>query len=153
VSPQAKTTADAAAGTAASAPSEREVAEAVTRLIQFMETGSAPDGLFAPHMFTDLSLPHWRLQAGTAQGLVDIRTADHPFPGQVRVERVERTTRGFTLEFEERWQDGGEQWYCREMIRADLAGGRIVEMSIYCTGDWDEAKQRAHAEAVRLIRP
>jgi hypothetical protein len=31
--------------------------------------------------------------------------------------------------------------------------GTIVEMSIYCTGDWDEAKQREHADAVRLIRP
>ena len=31
------------------------------------------------------------------------------------------------------------------MIRADVVGDRIVEMSIYCTGDWDEARQREHA--------
>ena len=39
------------------------------------------------------------------------------------------------------------------MIRADVEGDTIVEMSIYCTGDWDEAKQREHAAAVTLIRP
>jgi hypothetical protein len=69
------------------------------------------------------------------------------------VERVEPTGHGFTIEFEERWEDeAGQRWYCREMIRADVKGGGITEMSVYCTGDWDEATQREHAEAVRLIR-
>jgi hypothetical protein len=39
------------------------------------------------------------------------------------------------------------------MIRADVAGDSIVELSIFCTGDWDEARQREHAGAVQLIRP
>jgi len=39
------------------------------------------------------------------------------------------------------------------MIRAEVVGETIVEMSVYCTGDWDEAKQREHAGAVTLIRP
>jgi hypothetical protein len=38
------------------------------------------------------------------------------------------------------------------MIRADVIDGTIVELSVYCTGDWDEAKQREHAEAVKLLR-
>ncbi|MDX6258291.1 MAG: hypothetical protein QOJ11_4625 [Frankiales bacterium] len=126
---------------------------AVARLIRFLETGSVPDGLFAPDVFSDLSLPQWRLQAATAEEIVAIRAASHPFPGQVRVERVEQTEHGFTIEFEERWHHERQQWYCREMIRADLVGDSIVELSIYCTGDWDEAKQREHAEAVRLLRP
>jgi len=54
---------------------------------------------------------------------------------------------------EERWDHDGQRWYCREMIRADVVDDRIVEMSVYCTGDWDEARQRDHAAAVRLIRP
>jgi hypothetical protein len=69
------------------------------------------------------------------------------------VERVEQTDRGFTLEFEERWDSEGQRWYCREMIRADVVGDSIVELSIFCTGDWDEARQREHREAVHLIRP
>jgi hypothetical protein len=125
---------------------------AVANLITFLETGTVPDGLFAPDVFTDLSLPQWRLQAATAEGLVGLRFAGHPHPGQVRVERLEQTGHGFTLEFEERWGAEGQQWYCREMLRADVEGDSIVELCIYCTGDWDEARQRDHAGSVELIR-
>ncbi|GAA4361249.1 hypothetical protein [Angustibacter luteus] len=126
---------------------------AVARLISFLETGSVPEGLFAPDVFSDLSLPHWRIQTETARDIIAERVAGHPIPGQVRVERVEHTGHGFTIEFEERWVHEGQQWYCREMIRADVVDDVILEMSIYCTGDWDEAKQREHGQAVRLIRP
>ncbi|WP_198676488.1 hypothetical protein [Kribbella monticola] len=128
-------------------------ATAVAKLIRFLETGVAPDGLFTPDVFIDLTLPQWRVQATTPDELVAIRLAGHPAPGQVRVTRVDPTDRGFTIEFEERWEQQGQQWYSREMIRADLTGAQISELSVYCTGDWDEAKQREHAAAVRLIRP
>jgi hypothetical protein len=65
---------------------------------------------------------------------------------------VEHTDHGFTIEFEERWNAEGQRWYAREMIRADVVDQSIVELSIYCTGDWDEARQREHAESVQLIR-
>ena len=145
--------AQAVPGATAAGPDRPDVSVAVANLIRFLETGSAPDGLFAPDVFSDLSLPHWRLQASTAGEILAIRAESHPCPGQVRVERVEQTGRGFTIEFEERWDDQGQRWYCREMIRADVVAGRIVELSIYCTGDWDEARQREHAAAVRLVRP
>jgi hypothetical protein len=125
----------------------------VAGLIRYLETGSVPDGLFAPDVFTDLSLPHWRIQTGTLDEVLAVRADGHPSPGQVRVERVEPTAHGFTIEFEERWDNDGQHWYCREMIRADVAGDVITELSVYCTGDWDEARQREHAAAVRLIRP
>ena len=126
---------------------------AVARLIEFLETGTAPEGLFAPDLFLDLSLPQWRVQSATAEEALAIRAEGHPFPGQVRVHRVSQTDKGFTIEFEERWDHEGQRWYCREMIRADVVADTIVEMSVYCTGDWDEAKQREHAGAVNLIRP
>jgi hypothetical protein len=126
---------------------------AVANLIRFLETGSAPDGLFAPDVFADVSVPQWRVQSATAQDAIAIRAQSHPFPGQVRVERVEPNERGFTMELEERWDNDGQHWYCREMIRADVVGASIVELSVYCTGDWDEATQQEHARAVQLIRP
>ena len=130
-----------------------DTSAAVAGLIRFLETGYVPDGLFAPGVFCDLSLPQWRIQAATAGEIVAIRAEGHPWPGQVRVERVEQTGRGFTIEFEERWDHEGQRWYCREMIRADVADDSIVELSIFCTGDWDETRQREHAGAVHLIRP
>ena len=126
---------------------------AVARLIEFLESGVAPEGIFAPDMFMDLSLPHWRLQTATAEEAIAVRRADHPATGQVRVERINQTETGFVIEFEERWNHDGQNWYCREMIRAEVVGETIAEMSVYCTGDWDEAKQREHAGTVKLIRP
>jgi hypothetical protein len=126
---------------------------AVAGLITFLETNQAPEGLFAADCFGDISYPQWRLQATNRREVVAIRLDGHETPGQVRVERVDRTERGFVLQFEERWQAEGQQWYCREMIRADVVDDTIVEMAVYCTGDWDEAKQREHARAVVLARP
>ena len=128
---------------------------AVAGLIRFLETGIAPDGLFAPGRVRG---PVAAAVAGPGRDRRSGSLADpgrrSPVPGQVRVERVEPTEHGFTIEFEERWEHEGQQWYCREMIRADVVDGTaIVELSIYCTGDWDEAKQREHADAVQLIRP
>ncbi len=130
-----------------------DTSAAVAGLIRFLETGSVADGLFAPDLFADLSLPQWRIQAATAEEIIAIRAGGHPCPGQVRVERVEQTGHGFTIEFEERWDNEGQRWYCREMIRADVVGDSIAELSIFCTGDWDEARQREHGETVHLIRP
>jgi hypothetical protein len=126
---------------------------AAARLIEFLETNEPPEGLFAPDVFVDLSLPQWRLQADTSADAVAIRTGGHPWVGQVHVERLDQTDSGFVLEFEERWtDDDGQHWYCREMIRADVVDDTIVDMAVYCTGDWDEATQREHAAAVRLLR-
>jgi hypothetical protein len=136
------------------APStQSDVTTAVANLVRFLETGDAADDLFAADLFADVTLPHWRLQADTAEGMLAIREAGHPCAGRVHVARVDRTERGFTMEFEERWRDGGQDWYCREMIRADVVGATIVDLAVYCTGDWDEARQREHAAAVRLLRP
>jgi hypothetical protein len=139
--------------TVSSARNAVDASAVAADLIRWLETGTARAGLFAPDLFLDLTLPQWRIQAATAEEAIAIRTEGHPSPGQVHVERVEQTGHGFTLEFEERWEQGGQHWYCREMIRADVVGETIVELSVYCTGDWDEAKQREHAEAVQLIRP
>jgi hypothetical protein len=126
---------------------------AVAQLIRFLETGVVPDGLFAPDVFTDLSLPRWRVQTTTPDGIVAARLPGHASGGDVRVARVEPTHHGFTIEFEEWWDHEGERWYAREMIRADLVGASIVDMAVYCTGDWDEGRRRQHAAAVHLVRP
>ena len=44
------------------------------------------------------------------------------------------------MELVERWEDQGERWYSREIIRADVDGASITELAIYCTGDWDDQR-------------
>jgi hypothetical protein len=123
-------------------------------LVAFLETNTLPDGLMQPDVFCDLSLPQWRLQTTGADAVERLRRESHPERGTVPRWSAEPTQSGFVFEFEERWTDAqGESWYCRELLRAKVRDGRIAEISIYCTGDWDRAKQAEHARAVTLSRP
>jgi hypothetical protein len=82
-----------------------------------------------------------------------VRKRGHPDPGSVTRWRADPTPSGFVLEFEERWNSEGQPWYAREMMRIEVAEGTIAEVIVYCTGDWDQARQAEHAAAVTLIRP
>jgi hypothetical protein len=125
----------------------------VDRLVAFLETG-ATEGLFAPDVFADITLPHWRVQAQGAEAVIAAKVGMHPPAGRTRVEKVLAGERGYTLKVEERWEDEGGRWYCREAFLCDLDDeGRVTELSVYCTGDWDEAAVARHAEAVTLLRP
>ena len=123
-------------------------------VVTFLESNVPPAGLFHPDVFCDLSLPQWRIQTDSVDALVGVRLEGHPDPGRVSRWRSDPTPDGFVFEFEERWTDAkGESWYAREMLRATVIDGRISEVSIYCTGDWDQARQAEHTQAVTLLRP
>lgn len=133
---------------------ERSVVEDLSnKFVSFLETLIMPDGLFAEGAFADLSLPQWRLQAQGAEGMIDLRTRGHNFTGDVAHWRSEATESGFVIEFDETWANEGQQWYCREMAWAKVDDGLISDISIYCTGDWDEAVQVEHGRTVTLLRP
>ncbi len=129
-----------------------EEARLAETLVRWLETGERQDDLFADDVFSDLSVPQWRLQAVGPDAAFALREHSHPFPGRVTVESLDRTARGFLIAFEERWEAEGQRWYCREMLHGTVTDARVSELIVYCTGDWDEAVQRRHAEQVRLIR-
>jgi hypothetical protein len=132
----------------------RDVGLLVSEFIEFNETGTPPPGLFADDVFVDFTMPHWRLQAGDCDGLIAPRRAGHPGPSTVAGFRADSTKTGFVIEWTERWRDdGGMDWYCREMARAEVENGKITELSVYCTGDWDRACVDEHRRAVQLLRP
>ena len=123
------------------------------KLIRFLDTGDVPEGLFRPDVFLDLTMPTWRVQTVGAEDLIAVRKEGHPGPGTVTRWRADPTPGGFVFEFEERWNSEGQPWYAREMMRIEVTDGAIAELTVYCTGDWDEARQAEHTEAVTLIRP
>lgn len=131
-------------------PQEARLAQSV---IGWLETGLRPDDLFTDDVFLDLSLPHWRVQATGADAVFAVREDSHPYPGTVRVEALDHSGRGFVLQFEERWDAEGQQWYCREQMHCVVEADRIAELVVYCTGDWDAEVQQLHAEQVHLLRP
>lgn len=115
--------------------SRPDATTAVAQVIRYLETGIAADGLFAAGVVADLTFPQWYVRVVGSEDLLALRTSTHPWSGEVRVSRVEPTDRGFTMELEERWQNLGQHWYAREMLRADVVGSTIVEIAIYCSGD------------------
>jgi hypothetical protein len=128
--------------------------ELAAGLVRYLETGEAAPGLFAPAVFCDFTMPTWRIQGKGVAAVLALRSAGHPYQGRVPRHRVDHTARGFVLEFEEEWVDEkGAAWYCREILRADIAPDGIVDLAVYCTGDWDEARVAEHTLAVELIRP
>jgi hypothetical protein len=137
------------------APQEMEggMADLVEEFVTWLETGVRPEDMLTSEVFCDFSMPHWREQTVGTEAVYGIREGGHPFPGEVRVEALDRTSRGFLLQFEERWDADGQRWYCRELIHCVVTHGRISEVVVSCTGDWDEATQRRHADQVRLVRP
>ena len=141
--------------TTSTMPLPATIQTSVEKFVAFLESGgSAPEGLFAPTVFGDLTFPHWRVQTDGAHELVAGRLRTHPQPGRVRLERITPTETGYLVKLEERWEDDGQQWYCREGFVLDLdENGAVCDFTLYCTGDWDEDRQREHANAVTLLRP
>ena len=124
-----------------------------TKFVQFIETGEIPVGLFTPGVFCDFTSPRWRIQADGQEQTLALRLDGHPGPGTVPRWRCDATPTGFVIEWEEAWQSDGEDWYCREMARADVEDGLINAISVYCTGDWDTDCRAEHRQAVKLLRP
>lgn len=138
----------------ATAPLPADAARAIAdAFVQFLETNDAPEGLFTDSTFLDLTLPRWRLQCMGGDDLVALRRESHPAIGTAHPVRLDPTPTGFVLEIEERWNDDDGEWYCRELFRVDVAGDAVTAVSIYCTGDWDEARVAEHAAAITLLRP
>ena len=127
--------------------------ELAGKFIEFLESQAPPEGLFTPDVFCDFTSPQWRQQAQGIEDAVSIRKAGHPGPSRVPRSRFDATATGFVLEVEEEWDQDGEQWYCRELFRADVSNGSISQISVYCTGDWDTQRRADHAKAVQLLRP
>jgi hypothetical protein len=142
-----------AVANSATPPADTGTRGLAAKLVTFLETGELPEGLFTPDVFTDFTMPQWRLQGQTVEGLVAMRLAGHPGPGRVPRSRLDATTTGFVLEVEEEWEQDGDSWYCRELFRADVSDGAISQLSVYCTGDWDSARVAEHRRTVRLVRP
>jgi len=79
----------------------QEALKLSAQLIEFLETGAVPEGLFTADVFCDFTMPKWRLQAQGLEGVVALRKAGHPGPGNVPRWRCDATDTGFVLEVEE----------------------------------------------------
>lgn len=122
-------------------------------LIAFLETGVASAGLLSEDIALDLTPPHWRLQARGVSGIGELLGQAHPRVCKVARWRALTTAEGFVMELELRWTDHAGDWQCREVIFASLRQSQVSQLTVYCTGAWDAARQQRHASEVDLFLP
>jgi hypothetical protein len=133
--------------------SETSMQPIAEKLVSYLETGEAPADLFTEDVFCDFTPPLWRIQARGLEDVLAIRPRGHPAAGRVPRCTVQPTPDGFVMELEERGPTPRATGTCREAIVARVRGASICRLAAYCTGDWDAARQQAHASQVMLLEP
>jgi hypothetical protein len=70
---------------------------------------------------------------------------------EVDVVRTVPTASGFVTERSR--EDGGADITGRKIVLCTVRDGRVSELTIYCSGDWDEELRARHAAKARILRP
>lgn len=110
----------------------REESKLAHDFVEFVRTYEPRPDLFAPDVVTFGIVPHARYRLdGLVALLAELR--EESATGSARVDdvRVDVTERGFVAEFRQSMPSGVTYWI---FVRADAEGGRIRELSWYCSG-------------------
>ncbi len=122
------------------------------RLADVFRTAAAGDVL-ADDVFLDGNPPLWRFQLEGRDTFDAWIKSFMPDGAETTVVRTIPTVTGFVTEFTGRHQENGEQITDRKILLAEVRGGRIVELTIYCSGDWNAELRARHTAETRLTRP
>ena len=63
------------------------------------------------------------------------------------------TVTGFVTEFVGRHQENGEEMTDRKILLCEVRDGRIAELTVYCSGDWDAELRARHAAETQRSAP
>jgi hypothetical protein len=121
-------------------------------LIAVMEGGDVAD-TFTDDFFLDGHPPFWRFQL---EGIDAFRTWLKGYTAHgpsVRVVWTIPTAEGFVTEHVSTEQDERGLITARKLLLCKLRGRQISEMTVYCSGDWDEELRSRHAAEAPILRP
>jgi hypothetical protein len=116
------------------------------------ETLDAGDDVLADDVFADLYPPFWRFQLQGRDVLVAQLRAICEGETSSRILRVVPTATGFVMEHEET-QRGERTEVARKLWLCEVRDGRIIEMTGYCNGGWDDELRARHAAEAPMLRP
>ncbi len=133
-----------------------ESAESIAgRLLDLLAAGEfrAAGDLYQPDALLDANVPHWRFQLQGPEAIVATMRDGYGMPLRVASSRTVEAGEWQIAEWEVHFEAHGEEHLFREVHLLRLAGGRIAEHVVYCTGHWDaEAIRRQAAEAPMVRR-
>jgi hypothetical protein len=122
------------------------------RLADVFRTADVGD-LFADDVFLDGHPPFWRFQLQGRDVFAAWLQGYSPEGVETTVVRTVPTVNGFVAEFVGRHHEAGEEMTDRKILLCEVVHGRITDLTIYCSGDWDAELRARHAAEAPVLRP
>ena len=122
------------------------------RLADVFRTADVGD-LFAEDVFLDGHPPLWRFQLQGRDAFAAWLQGYSPEGAETTVVRTVPTVNGFVAEFVGRHEEHGEEMTDRKILLCEVQAGRITDLTIYCSGDWDADLRARHAAEAPILRP
>jgi ketosteroid isomerase-like protein len=122
------------------------------RLADVFRTGDVGDVL-TEDVFLDGNPPLWRFQLQGRDSFAAWLEGFLPHGAETSVVRTIPTVTGFVTEFVGRHDEDGEEITDRKVVLCEVRGGRIAELTVYCSGDWNAELRARHGAEAPIIRP
>ena len=122
------------------------------RLADVFRTADVGDVL-TEDVFLDGHPPLWRFQLQGRDTFAAWLNGYSPDGAEITVVRTIPTVTGFVTEFVGRHEENGEELTDRKILLCEVRGGRIAELTVYCSGDWDAELRARHAAEAPILRP
>ena len=136
-----------------STPLDDAVAQELSeRLADVFRTADVGDVL-TEDVFFDGHPPLWRFQLQGRDTFATWLKGYTPHGADTTVVRTIPTVTGFVTELVGSHHEDGEEMTDRKIVLCEVRDGRIAELTVYCSGDWNAELRARHAAETRLIRP
>ena len=122
------------------------------RLADVFRTADVGD-VFTEDLFLDGHPPYWRFQLQGRDQFAAWLAGYAPAGTEVTVARTVPTASGFVTELTGRHEEDGAEMTDRKIVLCEVRDGRVSELTIYCSGDWDADLRARHAAETTLLRP
>jgi ketosteroid isomerase-like protein len=127
----------------------QELSERLADVFRTADVGDVLD----EEVFLDGHPPFWRFQLQGRDVFAAWLKGYSPDGSEVTVVRTTATATGFVSEMVGRHDEDGVEMTDRKILLCDVRDGRISQLTVYCSGDWDAELRARHAAETQLIRP
>ena len=134
------------------APKQRTTEDLSQALAEAFRTAQVGD-VFTDDIFLDGHPPFWRFQL---EGIATFAAWLHDYSAsrpKVEVVRTIQTENGFVTEHFSEHDEDGKSLSGRKLLLCTVRDGRVSEMTVFCSGDWDAELRARHAAEAPMLRP
>lgn len=120
----------------------------------FYENPDLAHEVFTPDGLYDANVPSWRFQHQGPEAIAEhVRRSAPQRDVRVTVRRSSPTLAGWVAEIEFTYTNAdGVKGDYRALLNAELTGGKISELTLYCTGMWTDETRALHAAEAPMVR-